>query len=80
MKKIIINADDFGLTKENNEAIKEGFKTGVITATSLIANTDGFDNAVNDILPLIPDIDVGFHFNIVEGEITVKIPVSLRKG
>lgn len=79
MKKIIINADDFGLTKENNEAIKEGFKTGVITATSLIANTDGFDNAVNDILPLIPDIDVGFHFNIVEGKSLSKSPYLCGK-
>lgn len=68
MKKIIINADDFGYSKENNEAIKSGFETGIITSTSIMANMDGFEHAINEILPQIPDIDKGFHFNIIEGK------------
>ena len=72
MKKIIINADDFGHSKENNEAIKAGFQAGIITATSLMANMDGFENAVKEILPQIPHIDTGFHFNIMEGKSLTK--------
>ena len=68
MKKIIINADDFGYSKENNEAIKLGYETGIITSTSLIANMDAFENAVMDVLPQIPHIDIGFHFNLIEGK------------
>ena len=68
MKKIIINADDFGYSKENNEAIKLGYEAGIITATSLISNMDGFENAVIEVLPQIPHIDIGFHFNIIEGK------------
>lgn len=68
MKKIIINADDFGHSKENNEAIKQGFLSGVITSASLIANMDGFEDAVHQVNNYIPNIDLGFHFNIVEGK------------
>ena len=68
MKKIIINADDFGYSPENNEAIKQGFRSGVITSASILTNLKGFDDAVNNVLKEIPDIDLGFHFNITEGK------------
>lgn len=67
MKKIIINADDFGYSKSNNLAIQKGAQTGVITSTSLMANMDGFEHAVNDVLPSLP-ADVGVHLNIIEGK------------
>lgn len=68
MKKIIINADDFGYSKENNEAIKEGFNAGVITSTSIIPNADFFDDAITNVLPNISSIDIGVHLNIIEGK------------
>ncbi len=68
MKKLIINADDFGITKETNEAIKQGFEAGIITSTSLIVNLEAFEHAIFNILPTISNIDIGFHFNIVEGK------------
>lgn len=75
MKKIIINADDFGYSKENNEAIKSGINTGVITSTSLMANMAGFEHAINEVLPAIPDADIGFHFNIMEGKSLTNSPL-----
>ena len=72
MKKVIINADDFGYSQENNEAIKLGYKNGIITSCSLLTNLNGFENAVFTILPEINDIDLGFHFNIVEGRSITK--------
>ncbi len=68
MKKIIINADDFGYSKGNNEAIKSGIEAGIITSTSMMANMPGFEHAINEIIPSIPKIDIGFHFNIMEGK------------
>lgn len=67
MKKIIINADDFGYSKSNNQAIQKGAQTGIITSTSLMANMEGFEHAVNDVLPSLP-ADVGVHLNIIEGK------------
>lgn len=80
MKKIIINADDFGYSKETNEAIKLGYETGIITSTSLIANLDGFENAVREVLPQIPQINVGFHFNIIEGKSLTNQPMLCDKN
>lgn len=68
MKKIIINADDFGHNANKNEAIKLGFQSGIITSTSVITNMEGFEHAVNEVLPEIPFLDLGFHFNIIEGK------------
>lgn len=68
MKKLIISADDFGYSKENNEAILIGFQNGNITSAGLMANMSGFDNAVNEVIPAAAGLDIGFHFNIVEGK------------
>ncbi|MBQ9246801.1 ChbG/HpnK family deacetylase [bacterium] len=68
MKKVIINADDFGYSENNNIAIKKGFEKGIITSTSLLANMTGFEHAIKEIVPQIENIDIGFHFNIMEGK------------
>ena len=68
MKKLIINADDFGYSVETNEAIKFGYQNKVITSTSIITNLEGFEHAINEILPQIPQIDIGIHLNIIEGK------------
>lgn len=75
MKKIIINADDFGYSEGNNEAVKRGFETGIITSASIMANMPGFEHAINCILPQIPSIDLGFHFNIIEGKSLTNQPL-----
>ena len=75
MKKLIINADDFGISKETNLAIKQGFDTGIITSTSLIVNLESFEHAIFDILPYCNSLDVGFHFNIIEGKSLTNQPL-----
>lgn len=65
VKKIIINADDFGLTSEINKGIIQSFKNGIVTSTSLITNGEGFTEAVQ----LIKDnssLDVGIHLTVIE--------------
>ena len=47
MKKVIINADDFGANSYINQAIIELLKKGIINSTSIMANMPGFDEAVN---------------------------------
>jgi predicted glycoside hydrolase/deacetylase ChbG (UPF0249 family) len=38
MRKIIVNADDFGMSAEVNRAIVEAFENNVISSTTLMAN------------------------------------------
>jgi predicted glycoside hydrolase/deacetylase ChbG (UPF0249 family) len=75
MKKIIINADDFGLSIETNEAIRKGIKSNIINSCSIITNTNAFENAVVEILPEISNINLGFHFNIMEGKSLSCVPL-----
>ena len=38
MKKVIVNADDFGLTQSVNRGIVRAYMDGVVTSTTLMVN------------------------------------------
>lgn len=63
MKRLIINADDAGLSGEINSAIKKCFERGVITGTSLIASGESFSQAC-DMLKEIGKSDAGVHLTL----------------
>jgi hopanoid biosynthesis associated protein HpnK len=66
MKKLIITADDFGLTEGVSRAIIEGHKRGIVTSTSLLANGEAFDAAVR-MARDAPGLSIGVHLNLSEG-------------
>ena len=47
MKELILNADDFGLTRGVNEGIIRAYSDGVLTSATLMANGAAFDHAVD---------------------------------
>ncbi|MFV0380054.1 MAG: chitin disaccharide deacetylase [Anaerorhabdus sp.] len=59
MKKLIINADDFALSKGVNYGILECFKNGVLTSTTMMMNAPALDHAVA--LMKENDLNVGIH-------------------
>lgn len=64
MKKVIINADDFGRAVEINEAIFEGYEKGFIfDSTILVENWLGTKNALS-LIKLHPQCSTGLHLNI----------------
>lgn len=63
--KLIINADDFGLCKSVNEGILKSFKDGVVTSTTMLANTDGFSDAVK--IYNENQLNVGIHLTLTIG-------------
>ncbi|HEX5412672.1 MAG TPA: ChbG/HpnK family deacetylase [Terriglobia bacterium] len=66
MKKLIVNADDFGLTQGVNRAILDGHHNGIITSATLIANGGAFDSAVAA-CSTAPALGVGVHLNLTQG-------------
>ncbi len=44
-RKIIVNADDFGMSVESNRAIAEAFDQGLISSATLMTNMPGFEEA-----------------------------------
>ncbi len=67
-KKFILNADDFGLSPNHNQAVLEGYNNGFLTSASLMANGNSFESAVHDILPDCPELGIAVHLNIMEGK------------
>lgn len=66
--KFVLNADDFGMSKAFNTAVKEGYDKGILKSTSLVSNGDAFDEAVQSVIPACPELGVGVHLNIIEGK------------
>lgn len=64
MKKLIVNADDFGLHTEVNKAIIQGHQRGCITSTSLIPTGSALEEAV-ELAKENPRLGVGVHLTLV---------------
>ncbi len=68
MNQFILNADDFGMSAEHNDAVLEGYRYGLLKSASLTANGNSFDDAISRVIPLCPDLSIGVHLNIIEGK------------
>jgi hopanoid biosynthesis associated protein HpnK len=66
VRRLIINADDFGLTAGINRAILEAHLEGIVTSATLMANGPAFDQAV-PLAAAAPDLSVGCHVMLVDG-------------
>jgi predicted glycoside hydrolase/deacetylase ChbG (UPF0249 family) len=64
--RLIINADDFGLTPGINRAIAELHDAGALTSATLMANGPAFEEAVT-IARARPTLGVGCHILLVDG-------------
>lgn len=65
-KLLIVNADDFGFTRDVNRGIVDAHHRGILTATTLMANGDAFDDAVR-LARATPSLDVGCHLVLIQG-------------
>jgi hopanoid biosynthesis associated protein HpnK len=67
VRRLIVNADDFGLTHGVNRAIAEAHERGIVTSTTLMANSKAFDEAAQ-IAKSNANWSVGCHVVLVDGE------------
>lgn len=69
MRRLIINADDFGLTAGVNRAIAEAHQRGIVTSATLMANSQAFDEAVAIARSATGNnFSVGCHVVLLDGE------------
>ncbi|MDQ2712677.1 MAG: ChbG/HpnK family deacetylase [Acidobacteriota bacterium] len=66
MKRLIINADDFGFTRDVNAGIVRAHTSGVLTSATLMANGEAFEDAVR-LARETPTLDIGCHLVLVQG-------------
>ena len=66
LRQLIVNADDFGMSEEVNEAIIRAHKEGVLTSASLMVTGDAFEQAAR-LAKENPKLAVGIHLVTVVG-------------
>lgn len=65
-RRLIVNADDFGLSPSVNEAVIRAHREGILTSASLMVNEAGFDAAVK-LAKENPKLGVGLHVTLLMG-------------
>jgi len=65
-KQLVVNADDFGFTRDVNQGIIEAHQRGILTAATLMANGDAFEDAVR-LARENPTLDIGAHLVLLGG-------------
>ena len=66
MRRLIVNADDFGLTAGVNRAIIEAHTRGIVTSSTLMATGPAFADAVR-LAKETPLLSVGCHVVLIDG-------------
>ena len=66
MRRLIVNADDFGLTAGVNRAIVEGNRQGVVTSATLMANAQASEAAI-ELAKKQPGLNTGCHVVLIDG-------------
>ena len=66
-RKIVVTADDLGLSRSFNKGITQAAHCGILTSTCLRVNGSAYTEAVNEFVPRFPEIGLGVHLNLTEG-------------
>jgi hopanoid biosynthesis associated protein HpnK len=66
VRRLIVNADDFGLTRGVNRAIVESHCDGIVTSSTLMANGQAFEDAIAH-AKSASRLSVGCHVVLVDG-------------
>ena len=77
--KVIINADDLGLNHRVNEAIDLALTDSVITSSTILANTNYWDEVLC-IVKKHPHASFGIHLNLTEGKSLMNSPILKKYG
>ncbi|WP_285766731.1 chitin disaccharide deacetylase [Peribacillus sp. SI8-4] len=67
MIEVLINADDFGLTKAVNYGILDSHKYGLVNSTTLMMNAKATEHAI-EIAKKTPSLKVGIHLVLTWGK------------
>lgn len=76
---LIVNADDFGLSKGQNYGIIEACKNGLVTSTTALVNGAAIGHAAQ-LSRCVPELAVGMHFVLTLGEPLSAMPGLTREG
>jgi hopanoid biosynthesis associated protein HpnK len=67
VRRLVVNADDFGFTSGVNRAIVKAHSDGIVTSATLMANGPGFSE-VKELAERFPKLSIGCHVVLIDGE------------
>jgi len=67
VKRLIVNADDFGWSEAVTSGILRAHRDGLVTSTTLMANLPGAEEALARARREAPGLGIGLHLNLTEG-------------
>ncbi len=76
---LIVNADDFGLSKGQNYGIVDACKNGLVTSTTALVNGAAIEHAAQ-MSRCLPELAVGMHFVLTLGMPLSAMPGLTREG
>jgi predicted glycoside hydrolase/deacetylase ChbG (UPF0249 family) len=65
--KLIVNADDYGLTPGVSSGIRKAHLDGIVTSTTVLMNFSDAISAINLARESCPQLGMGVHLNITQG-------------
>jgi len=65
--RLVINADDFGMSEGINRGIMEAFHTGALRSTSIMVGMPAFQSAAREARAAGDALGVGLHFTLTAG-------------
>lgn len=77
--RLIVNADDFGLTSGVNRAISLANREGIVTSATVMANSRAFHEAVH-LAKQQPALHTGCHVVLIDGEPVSRNAPTLTNG
>jgi hopanoid biosynthesis associated protein HpnK len=72
VRRLIVNADDFGLSASVNAAVIRAHREGILTTASLMVNESGFTEAVA-LAKENPKLGVGLHLTLLHGHASLPV-------
>ncbi len=73
IRRVIVSADDFGLSVAVNEAVERAHREGLLSTASLMVAGDAVDDAVRRARSM-PGLHVGLHVVVIEGAALLPSP------
>jgi len=67
MKRLIVNADDFGMSLDISRGVIEAVSSGLVRATSAMASSPAFGVSMEELSSSGIDMDVGLHVTLTWG-------------
>ena len=75
--KLIMNGDDFGITRGVNAAMIDCFSKGYLSSTSMMVNMPAAKEA-SELMKAYPKLSVGIHLNLTVGKPLTDCPSLVK--